>query len=54
MNAVMSIKGDPGGNMAVGDAVAMIRDTPLEERSRFAKEIWAKRRRHGTDKVVPF
>jgi len=53
MNAVMSMKGD-GGGMAVGDAVAIIRATPHEMRSRFAKEIWAIRRRHGTDRAVPF
>jgi hypothetical protein len=53
MNAVMSMKGE-GGNMAVADAVAMIRATPPEARSDFAREIWARRRRHGTDQHVPF
>jgi hypothetical protein len=53
MNAVTSMKGE-GGTMAVGDAVAMIHATPPEDRSRFAKEIWAIRRRRGTDSMVPF
>jgi hypothetical protein len=44
MNAVTSMKGD-GGTMAVADAVAMVRATPPEDRSRFAREIWAKRRK---------
>jgi hypothetical protein len=37
-------------DMNVQDAVAMIRATPPEERSRFAKEIWRLRRKHGTDR----
>ena len=54
MNAVTSMKGE-GGTMAVADAVAMIRATPPDERSRFAREIWAIRRRRGTDRsAVPF
>ena len=42
-NAVMSMKGDPGGNMAVGEAVAMIHATPPDARSDFAKQIWSVR-----------
>jgi hypothetical protein len=53
MNAVMSMKGD-GGTMNVADAVAMIHATPPEDRSHFAREIWARRRRRGTDRAVPF
>jgi hypothetical protein len=53
MNAVMSMKRD-GGTMAVADAVAMIRATPPDARSDFAREIWAKRRQRGTDRTVPF
>jgi hypothetical protein len=53
MNAVMSMKGD-GGTMEVADAVAMVRATQPEDRSRFAREIWAKRRKRGTDREVPF
>jgi hypothetical protein len=53
MNAVTSMKAE-GGTMAVADAVAMIHATPPEQRSRFAKEIWAIRRRRGTDSSVPF
>jgi hypothetical protein len=53
MNAVTSMKGD-GGTMIVADAVAMIHATPPEDRSRFGKEIWAIRRRRGTDSTVPF
>jgi hypothetical protein len=54
MNAVLSMKGDPGGNMPVSEAVAMIRATPPQDRSEFAKEIWNRRRRRGTDTSVPF
>jgi hypothetical protein len=54
INAVQSAKGDPGGNMPVAEAVAMIRATPPDERSRFAREIWDQRRRRGTDRAVPF
>lgn len=54
MNAVLSMKGDPGGDMPVADAVAMVRATPPDERSKFAKEIWDRRRRRGTDRAVPF
>jgi hypothetical protein len=54
MNAVLSVKGDPGGNMPVPDAVAMIHATSPEDRSDFAKEIWNRRRRRGTDRAVPF
>jgi hypothetical protein len=56
MNAVMSMKSD-GGTMTVADAVAMVRATPPKDRSRFAREIWARRRAHGTnrsDRSVPF
>jgi hypothetical protein len=53
MNAVMSMKGD-GGTMPVSEAVAMIRATPPDERSRFAREIWNRRRLRGTDRAVPF
>lgn len=53
MNAVMSMKGE-GGTMSVADAVAVIRATPSEQRSKFAREIWAIRRRRGTSKRVPF
>ena len=53
LNAVMSMKGE-GGTMAVADAIAMIRATTPEDRSRFAREIWARRRQRGTDRAVPF
>jgi hypothetical protein len=54
MNAVMSIKGDSGGTMRVADAVSMIHATPPEQRSRFARDIWAIRRRRGSDGIAPF
>ena len=55
VNAVMSIRGDPGGNMPVAEAVDVIRATPPSKRSGFAREIWAIRRRRGTDRsTVPF
>jgi len=50
MNAVMSMKVD-GGTMTVADAVAMVRATPPGDRSRFAREIWARRRKRGTDRT---
>ena len=53
MNAIASMKGD-GGTMSVSDAVAMIRATPPDARSKFAREIWAIRRRRGTAARVPF
>jgi hypothetical protein len=51
VNAVLSLKGDPGGNMPVSEAIAMVRATPPAQRSRFANDIWARRRRRGG---VPF
>ncbi len=54
MNAVMSIKGNSGGTMSVSDAVSLIHPTPLVQRSQFAREIWAIRRRRGSDGIVPF
>ena len=43
MQAVLSMKGQ-GGDMSVGDAVAMVHSTPPGRRSKFAKEIWSRRR----------
>lgn len=54
LNAVLSVKGEPGGNMPVADAVQLIRATPPERRTRFAKQIWVIRRQRGTDLGVPF
>ena len=57
LNAVQSMKGDPGGNMPVADAVAMIHATPPEALSSFAREIWNIRKsRHGASgrEQVPF
>jgi hypothetical protein len=55
VNAVLSLKGDPGGNMPVSEAVAMVRATSPAQRSRFANDIWARRRRHGNNRPsVPF
>ncbi len=58
INAVQSMRGAPGGEMEVTDAVALVRATPPEKRSEFARQIWRIRRdRHGgtgrTDSV-PF
>ncbi len=56
LTAVTSMKGE-SSEMAVDAAVSMIHATPPEARSRFAKEIWRKRRAHGTDRRgggVPF
>jgi hypothetical protein len=46
----MSIKGESDA-MTVPAAVQMIRATPAEKRSQFAKEIWNRRRRRES---VPF
>jgi hypothetical protein len=54
MNAGMSMKGE-GGTMPVADAVAMIRATTAAQRSRFAQEIWDRRRKRSADQTgVPF
>lgn len=45
MNAISSMKSE-GGTMTVRDAVAMIRATSAEDRSRFARDIWQRRRMH--------
>jgi transposase len=52
--AIVRKHGDSGGNMPVSEAVAMIRATAPQQRSEFAKEIWNRRRRRGTDRSVPF
>jgi len=52
--AVQSMKGESDA-MTVPQAVEMIRATPSSARSRFASEIWRRRRSRGTDKSgVPF
>jgi hypothetical protein len=51
--AVMSAKGE-SDQMSVRDAVAMIHETPASRRTRFAEEIWERRRRRGTDREIPF
>jgi hypothetical protein len=53
VNAVLSLKGDPGGNMPVSEAIAMVRATPPARRSSFARDIWDLRRRRGTDRTAP-
>ena len=53
LTAVTSMKGESDA-MTVPAAVEMIRATPPERRSEFAREIWEKRRQHGTEKQVPF
>jgi hypothetical protein len=55
LTAVMSMKGEAAG-MTVPAAVAMIRATAPARRSEFAREIWERRREHGTDRLgeVPF
>jgi hypothetical protein len=45
MNAVQSMRGDPGGDMSVSEAVALVQATPPEQRSEFAKQIWSIRRK---------
>ena len=46
VNAVTSIRGE-GGDMSVSDAVNLIHDTPPAVRSKYAKQIWGKRRERG-------
>jgi hypothetical protein len=55
LTAVTAMKGESTA-MTVPDAVAMIRTTPPVRRSEFARQIWALRRKHGTDRPdeVPF
>ena len=53
LTAVMSMKGDSDA-MTVPAAVEMIRATPPARRSEFAREIWERRRKRGTDREVPF
>jgi hypothetical protein len=54
MQSVLSVRGESDA-MTVPAAVAMIRATPPGRRSEFAREIWARRRQHGTDKTgLPF
>jgi hypothetical protein len=45
----MSMKGE-FSQMSVPEAVTMIHATPAEKRSEFAHQIWARRRRRGTDR----
>jgi len=52
VTAVLSMKGE--GPMEPAAAVEMIRATPPERRSDFARQIWERRRQHGTDRLVPF
>jgi len=56
INAVLSLRGQPGGDMNVADAVAIVQATPPTQRSKFAKEIWRIRKsRHGASgRAVPF
>ena len=55
--AVLSMKGESDA-MTVPAAVEMIRATPPEDRSRFAREIWQRRREHwgasGRYSEIPF
>jgi hypothetical protein len=57
VTAVLSMKGESDA-MNVSDAVEMIRATPSERRSKFAKEIWSNRRHRygstGRSDSVPF
>jgi hypothetical protein len=57
LTAVTSMKGESDA-MPVAAAVEMIRATPLERRSEFAREIWDRRRAHygptGRGDSVPF
>lgn len=52
VTAVLSLKGE--GPMEPAAAAEVVRATPPQKRSEFAREIWERRRQHGTDKLVPF
>lgn len=49
VQAVLALHGESSG-MSTADAVALVHDTPPEQRSRFAREIWRIRRERGTDR----
>lgn len=55
--AVSAMKGE-NDSMSVADAVAMIKATPPEDRSRFARDIWRRRKKRygdsGKASEVPF
>jgi len=38
----------------LSEAIEKMHRTPPEDRSQFAREIWERRREHGTDRRVPF
>ena len=48
VQAVMVTKG-MGDTMTLNQAIDMIHNTPQSRRSEFAREIWSRRREHGTD-----
>ena len=50
LTAVMSMKGQ-SQEMTVPAAVEMIRATSPARRSEFAKQIWDRRRLHGTNRL---
>jgi 5-methylcytosine-specific restriction endonuclease McrA len=55
--AVMTLKGQ-SSEMNLQDAIQLVQNTPANKRSEFAKQIWSRRRRHGTtssrQEEVPF
>jgi hypothetical protein len=57
VSAVLSMKGESDA-MPVAAAVDLIRTTPPEQRSQYAREIWVRRRKHhgrtGRSDSVPF
>jgi hypothetical protein len=53
LTAVLSMKGE-SDQMTVLAAVEMIRATPTDTRSEFARQIWERRKARGTDREVPF
>jgi len=52
LQSLAVLKGEADGDFAA--ARQMIHDTPAEDRSSFAREIWRRRRAHGTSHTAPF
>jgi hypothetical protein len=51
---IMSGDCEPLDTMSQEQAYLIVKNTPRSDRSRYANEIWRRRRARGTDKAVPF
>jgi hypothetical protein len=52
LQALGVLKGEVDGDFQA--ARTLIHNTPAADRSAFAREVWRRRRAHGTDTLVPF